>query len=269
MKRSLVGFLCAATLLFLPLLAGAQQALNNEAIVKLVKAGLSEELIVSMVNSQPGMYSLTADDVIGLKKAGISDRIIGAMVAKGAAGTVPSREASPLPTPAASAAQPTVIDVGVYYRKADQWIEVLPEVVNWKTGGAAKNLASLGVVKKDINGNIPGPRSRTSVSRPAQFAIYMPEGVAITEYQLIRLRTKEDYREFRTMTGGVFNQKSGAIRDMVEFEGKKISGRLYSVDLPESLEPGEYGFICLGSAGGAGGMTALSMGKMYSFSLAH
>jgi len=54
---------------------------------------------------------------------------------------------------------------------------------------------------------------------------------------------------------------------MVEFEGKKIGSRLYSVKLAESFEPGEYGFICLGSAGGAGGMTSLSMGKMYSFTL--
>ncbi len=259
-------FFCVAVLLSLPALTTAQQALNNEAIVKLVKAGLSEDLIVGMVNNQPGNYSLGADDVIALKQAGVSDKIIAAIVAKGATPTAPSPGVPPSPT-AAQAPQPTVIEVGVYYRKASQWIEVLPEVVNWKTGGAVKNLASLGVVKKDVNGNIPGPHSRTSVGRPVEFAIYMPEGVAITEYQLIRLRAKDDYREFRTMTGGVFNQKGGAMRDMVEFEGKKIGNRLYSVSLPESLEPGEYGFICLGSAGGAGGMTSLSMGKMYSFTL--
>ncbi len=267
MKQYIMRFFCVAALLALPGLTCAQQALNNEGIVKLVKAGLSEDLIVSMVNNQPGNYSLTADDVIALKQAGVSDKIIAAMVARGSATPTPLPGGSMLPAPPATAAQPTIIDVGVYYRKADQWIEVTPEVVNWKTGGAVKNLASMGVVKKDINGNIPGPHSHTSISHPAQFAIYTPEAVAISEYQLIRLRAKEDYREFRTMTGGVFNQKSGAMRDMVEFEGKKISSRLYAVNLPESLEPGEYGFICLGSAGGAGGMTSLSMGKMYSFTL--
>ena len=267
MKRSMMLFFCVAVLLSLPALTTAQQALNNEAIVKLVKAGLSEDLIVGMVNSQPGNYSLGADDVIALKQAGVSDKIIAAIVAKGAAPMAPSTGVASSPAAAAQAPQPTVIEVGVYYRKAGQWIEVLPEVVNWKTGGAVKNLASLGVVKKDVNGNIPGPHSRTSVGRPAEFAIYMPEGVAITEYQLIRLRAKEDYREFRTMTGGVFNQKGGAMRDMVEFEGKKIGSRLYSVTLPESLGPGEYGFIYLGAAGGSGGMTSLSMGKMYTFTL--
>jgi hypothetical protein len=245
----------------------AQQALNNEAIVKMVKAGLSEELIISMINTQPGKYSLTSDDVIGLKQAGVADNIIAAMVTKGAAAATPSPETPVLAAPAATTVQPTTIEVGVYYKKGDQWVEVLPEVVNWKTGGAVKSLASLGVVKKDINGHIVGPRSRTSVGRPAEFGIYMPEGVTITEYQLLHLRAKTDYREFRTITGGVFNQKSGAMRDMVQFEGKKLSSRLYSVNLPESLEPGEYGFIHLGSAGGAGGLSSLSMGKMYTFSL--
>jgi hypothetical protein len=40
-----------------------------------------------MVNSQPGKYSTSADDVISLKSAGASDQIITAMVSKGAAPT--------------------------------------------------------------------------------------------------------------------------------------------------------------------------------------
>jgi len=91
--------------LFLSLLLYAQQGLDNEAILKLVKAGLSEDVIVGMVNSQAGKYSTSADDVISLKSAGASDRIITAMVSKGA---VPAATASvPLPpnnTPNASAA---------------------------------------------------------------------------------------------------------------------------------------------------------------------
>jgi hypothetical protein len=96
--------------------------------------------------------------------------------------------------------------------------------------------------------------------------IAMPEGVAITEYQLIRLRAnKKGYREFRTVTGGVFNAQSGAMRDMVPFEGKKEGTRLYSVILPGNLGAGEYGFIYMGATGGSGGMGSLSMGRMYTF----
>jgi hypothetical protein len=77
---------------------------------------------------------------------------------------------------------------GVYYKKAGAWMEMLPEIVNWKTGGVLKNIASAGIVKKDVNGMLTGPHSRNSVNSPLEFIISMPEAVAITEYQLIRLR---------------------------------------------------------------------------------
>ena len=47
--------------------------------MRLVKAGLSEDIIVGSINQQQGKYSLTVDDLIALKKTGVSDRIISAM----------------------------------------------------------------------------------------------------------------------------------------------------------------------------------------------
>jgi len=63
----------------------AQQALDNDAVLRLVKAGLSEDVIVGVVTAQPGKYSTSADDVTSLKSAGVSDKIIAAMVNKRAA----------------------------------------------------------------------------------------------------------------------------------------------------------------------------------------
>ena len=71
----------------------ATQSLTNESIVKLVKAGLGEDTISSMVNTQPGTYLLGADDIIALKQAGVSERIITAMLNK------PANELAPA-TPA-------------------------------------------------------------------------------------------------------------------------------------------------------------------------
>lgn len=87
----IVCALCVSLLLY------AQQVLDNEAILKLVKAGLSEDVIVGMVNSQPGKYTTTADDVISLKSSGVSDKIIAAIVNKGAAST---------PSPTSNATSP-------------------------------------------------------------------------------------------------------------------------------------------------------------------
>lgn len=60
--------------------AGAAPGLTNDSILKLAKAGLSTEVIVAMVNNQPGNYTLDADSVIALKAAGVSETIITAMV---------------------------------------------------------------------------------------------------------------------------------------------------------------------------------------------
>jgi hypothetical protein len=249
-----------ATLLavFLAGIAVGQEALTNDSIIKLVGAGLGEDLIVGMIKSQPGRFSMDANSVLALKSAKVSDKVIAAMMAKGGS-------AAPAAPAAAASEVGDFKEVGVYYKKQGKWMELLPEVVNWKTGGTIKSIASVGVVKKDVNGNLPGIHSRNSVTTPLEFMISMSEGVAITEYQLIRLRPNKDYREFRTVTGGVFNQKSGAMRDMVPFEGKKVASRLYAVVLPENLGAGDYGFIHLGSSGGSGGMSSLSMGKMFTF----
>jgi hypothetical protein len=74
------------------------QPLTNDSIVKLVKAGLSEDTVVSIVNTQPGKYSLGADDIMALKKAGLPQKVIAAMLNKSPAGQpAPSQNAKPKP----------------------------------------------------------------------------------------------------------------------------------------------------------------------------
>ncbi len=76
-------------------------------------------------------------------------------------------------------ALPAGVDsVGVYYldATANTWQEVPAEVVNFKTSGALKHYASVGVVKEDMNALLGGNRSRTILKMPASFIFYVPEG---------------------------------------------------------------------------------------------
>jgi len=101
---SIVLLLCSFTV-------RAQQALNNDAIVKLAKAGLSDELIVSTISSKSGAYDTTPDGLIALKAAGVSDKVVAAIVAKDAssgpvaAAPAAAQPASPDPAPAAQESQ--------------------------------------------------------------------------------------------------------------------------------------------------------------------
>jgi len=78
--------------LCIPYLA-AQQAMNNDSIVKLVKAGLSDDLIVSTISAAHGAYDTSADGIIALKQAGASDKVVAAVVAK----AVSAPQSSPAP----------------------------------------------------------------------------------------------------------------------------------------------------------------------------
>jgi len=249
-------------LLLFALLACAQEILTNDSIVKMVKAGLGDSLLVSMIENQPGKYSLTPDDVVKLKQEGVSEKVLAVMIAKVTAAS-PNGSASRSSTMPSDTDIPPGIDIGAYYKKAGKWEEMLPEVVNWKTGGVMKHIASAGIVKGDVNGHVPGAHSRNSATSPLEVLIYAPEGVAITEYQLLHLHEEKDSREFRTVTGGVMHVSGGATRDIVPFEGKKVANRMYKVLLP-SLGAGEYGFLPPGAVASA---SSASMGKMYTFRL--
>ncbi len=50
MRKSLLTVLLAV----ICTIAAAQQPLNNDAVIKLVKAGLGDDLIVSTINASPG-----------------------------------------------------------------------------------------------------------------------------------------------------------------------------------------------------------------------
>jgi hypothetical protein len=92
LKPVIQRFLILATL-SLAASATAQQSYNNDSIIKLVKAGLSDDLIISTIEGQAGHYDTTPDGIIALKAAGVSDKIVAAIVGK------PSGPAQPVVAP--------------------------------------------------------------------------------------------------------------------------------------------------------------------------
>ena len=92
--------------------------MNNESVVNLMKAGFSEDVIISAINRSLGAYDTSVDGLIALKNAGITNKEISAIVAKAypqsfAAVVVPVVEGppptrAPLPVPGQSAKKPRV-----------------------------------------------------------------------------------------------------------------------------------------------------------------
>jgi len=254
--RLAVSALC---LLFAAPLMHAQQSLDNAAVIKLTTSGLSEDLIVQTITASPGHYDTGADALIALKKAGVTDKEVGAMLMKNA------NPNGPVAAAPAEAAAP-VDEVGVYYKDKDgKWVVLFPEVVNFKTGGVLKTFATQGIVKGDINGHLQGPTAKTVLTLPITFAVYVPEGTAITEYQLIRLRPSGGQsREFRSVTGGIVHASGGAARDLVQFDSTKLAPRVYTITLKQDAGKGEYGILPPGATASS---NMASGGKMYTVSV--
>jgi hypothetical protein len=173
---------------------------------------------------------------------------------------------APLASLAEQKLPPAPVDeIGVYLQQNGDWAEMPPEVVNWKTGGLLKSLATADLIfSGDLNGRLQGPAAPTPLTGSSELLVYCPEGASITEYQLIKMRVHSNAREFRAMTGKLLHVSGGTQRDAVAFESTHVARRTWIVKLP-NLPAGQYGLLPPGSfltrSAGA------QLGKMYTFSV--
>ncbi len=258
-----LALLAIASLLF------AQEDMNNAAVIKLLKAGLSDDLIVATIDASPGKYDTSADALEALRNAGADSKVISAVLMKSAPGPPP---APAPPIASRDVAEPAskiphgVDGVGVYFQARDgSWKPVLVETVTRKAGGVVKSVATEGKIKGDVNAIVSGSSSTLTLMLPASFILYTPEGSSVGEYLLLRFRAHEKNREFRLETGGEFHRSSSEAKDSVDFSSTQLAPHVFQISLGRELGAGEYAFLApndaldlRGSAGSA---------KLYTFSV--
>ena len=252
---------------FVVLSATAQQGLTNADIIKMQSAGLSENIILASVNGQPAAYNTSTDGLLALKKAGVSDTVVAAMITRNAAmkSGVSNPAGTNVAAPVAAGPPPGVDEVGVYFQDKDKaWRPVPSEIVNTKSGGVLKSIASQGIIKGDQNGHIKGAESATKLTSGSALLIYMSENFSANDYILVKLHKNSDNREFRAITGGVFHSSGGATKDMVEFGSQKLAPHVYELTFVSPLTPGEYGILPPGATATS---NLAASGKIFSFSI--
>jgi hypothetical protein len=97
MRKSIVaiGYIVLCSVL------SAESTLSNDTVARLIKAGLSDELIVSIITASPGDYDTSRDGLISCKSAGASDKVLSAILLKAAFRSTtaqPSIPSSPMAT---------------------------------------------------------------------------------------------------------------------------------------------------------------------------
>jgi len=270
MRQNLIAVLLLA---ICPLLV-AQQSLNNDSVIKLVKAGLSEDLIVTTINASPGTYDTSADGLIALKTAGVSDKVVAAIVSKAAATAQPAQPPVPPLPPMPGAAQqapanpddpasPHEAGIYIFSDKApvgSKMSMLEPSVYSQgKTGGLFATAMTYGIAKASVKAVIRNAHSNVRVTDPnAVFYFFFeiqnaglseaqrPFGGTSTpnEYTLLRFDVKKDTRETTTGTFNAYGAKSGTDdKNMAAFTYAKIRPGVYKVTLSAPLAKGEYGFV--------------------------
>jgi hypothetical protein len=245
--------------------------LTNQKIGNLAGAGVSDAEIIRIIGSAKDVnFDLRPGSTDNLLNAGVSEDVIKAMAAKVNGEAVPaaprfSSSQAPVVQAANVSDRVPVADIGVYYRAVSgPWIQLMPELANWKTGGVLKSVGTVGIVKSDFNGRINSAGSRTHLNSTMEILVHCPEGTEITEYQLLKLRKHSNSREFRTVTGGVFHRSGGSNRDLISFDPKSVAPRSYTFAL-SGLSNGQYALMPPGSYESHG--PSAQLGKVYTFSI--
>ncbi len=257
------GFLAVIFLAMIPLLF-AQQTMNNDAVIKLVKAGLSDDLIVSTINAQGGKYDTSVNGLIALKTAGASDKVVSAIVMK-ASGAAPAATAAGA-TAGAAATDPddpaSPHDPGVYFMTTTP--DGKPKMVFMdqvgvpasKTSGMMGAAFSFGIAKAKVKVDLVGGHAALRTGPNPVFYMYFPPAVNLgglggtdvvhspAQFALLLLEGKKDQRETMVAKVGMGSASSGNDEKRTyQFRTERLRAEAYKVSTLGSLKPGEYAFL--------------------------
>lgn len=224
----------------------AQEVLTNQLVVDMLKAGLSERVVVAKIRTSPTNFDTGTDALIALKKNGVPEKVIEAMMsptaaapAAPAAGAPPAASVAAVP-PAAMAARPTVFHI-----VAGKEVELMVSGIEIQTNRARYAGRSTEAV---IAGN--KSKYRTQDRQPTFVITTAPN-----EMPLVRLDPGKNDRNLKVGSGSSVPYAGGTSRrgirseDMVEVDAERDSRGFYRVRPRAPLAPGEYGFAAARGGG--------------------
>lgn len=214
--------LCCIALQGLRAMAG--EVLRNQDVLKMVSAGLSEEVIIAKIREEVE-FQVSIDDLVALRKAQVSDRVVGAML---------ERTKSLPKKPARS--------VGVSLKTVDG---VLP--LRLATGAVSS--VGFGWTSNTFM-NYPGLESRVRThDKHPSLLIACPSAPEVGHYFLAKL-DRDKRRGTRSLKIGQAIRRMGTpggrlapdSKWVVPFEVQDEGQETWRVTLNGDLQPGEYGW---------------------------
>lgn len=225
--------------------AVAANALTNTDIIKMVGAGLSDEVIISTIrSSSANTFDTSADGLIALKQAKVSEAVISTIVKGGAAKNAPLAKAD-----AADQIGPDEIlfkdkdaEVALSYRLAE-------------VRSQARGLGFGGVAVYNVLRGAAAERRLTS--KTPTFIVAVPKNAQVESYITLALFAVRKNGNREVMVGGgavmgVSSLEMGVTKDrVVAVSTEKLADQsrakdgfvLFSLTPKAALAVGEYAFV--------------------------
>ena len=200
---------------------------------------------------------MSSTDLVEMKRMNVRERIIAAMMAK-TLGPPPSAKpeaAKPKPLPTVS---------GIYYKKADDWAELLMEEIAWSASGVVnnvRNVVSVGMLKRDVTGTIARTSSRSMLTSPFELLIVPPSGLDIHNFLLLGLKRNKGSREVEIGP----SRKGEAYKKAIPFGVEKAGPNQFRLYFPSPLAPGEYGLLQVSQISTENRDNAAPSGRIFTF----
>ena len=120
----------AAAVLFLAAAAVPAEALTIRDVIELTKAGVSEEVLLALIDVDGGVYASDTETLKALKAAGVSERVMVALVRSGRERQLPEPVAPPpAPQDEAQAPAPPVVVIEHHEPQVQQVVVPVPVYV--------------------------------------------------------------------------------------------------------------------------------------------
>ena len=256
----------------------APAPMNNQDVIKLVKAKISEDVIIAKIKQSKTRFDVSVDGLVALKEAGVSDNVIAVMMDPAASAAPPpsapaSAASAPAPAPkpafppsnvpkevapidaktAPRAPAPKPVSVasapanfGVYIW-ADGELKPLGRVQTKVQLSKFRSLLKSVVpfVRQKIDINIPGAHStsRYDLVRPTFFAFF-PASRDVSKFKLLQAKITGQRFDQRTLANASIMFSTEQNQDEVPCDiGPTAVKDLYRIFPREDIPSGEFGFV--------------------------
>jgi hypothetical protein len=257
----LVLFLCVA---LYSSVAAQDEAMTNDEVISLTKAGLSPSIIIGKIRSGKSNFDLSTDSLIKLKQAGVSDDIVAAMLeAKSGKSTASSAGPSMFGDPNDPMAKH---NYGIYlFEEKDgqrKMTQLAPNISaqNRTGGGFTAAVTPFGLGKVKTKANLPGRSANLQIRTTSPvFYFYLDttsgglntaSGVPSTpnEFTLVRFNQRSDNREVTIAKTNSWGGKGGLSDEyVVPLKAEDMGNGIFKVTAGGELKIGEYGFYLVNS----------------------